>query len=113
MKNLIRKWQKILRLEQWVIGYEIVDEFDDGRRAEMDWNIETREGTIRIIKGQKENWELLVVHELLHLVNKEAWDMTWWSCDECRKMIKHAGEIIVMEQAHIFLSHFGGDKNKK
>ncbi len=112
MNRLIKKWQKILRLEQWKIGYKMVKEFEDYRRAQMHWDAETREGTISILNGQEEQWELLVVHELLHLVNKELWDMSFWACDECTKMIRHTGEIVVREQAYILLSHFGGDNAK-
>ncbi len=81
MKNiqeLIKKWQDKLELQNWKIGFEIVDEFkradDYPQTGDIKFDIKNKTTTILILKGAKKIEEI-VVHELAHLVLL-SWDLS-------------------------------------
>jgi len=78
LEQLVRKWQKILRLQDWEIEVKQVghnDFLEDGRCAQLEASANQKEGTIKILKpDQYRAWndkpqdiEQDVVHEQAHV----------------------------------------------
>lgn len=75
--DLCREWQKILKLEHWEIALHVSRARDfavEGRCGECSWVLSTALATMRIIDPVdypespfKQDMELILVHELLHL----------------------------------------------
>jgi hypothetical protein len=72
------EWQKILRLQDWIINLRICRERDmseSDRNAEIEANLPKRMATIRILDPidyppglvEEQDMELSLVHELLHI----------------------------------------------
>ena len=77
LEQLCRKWQRILRLQDWEIEarWATRNELDKGSNAEASLCINQKVATVGIIKpedhqtwnGKEQDIEKSVVHELLHL----------------------------------------------
>jgi hypothetical protein len=72
------EWQRILRLQDWIISVGIFRKRDmkgENRCGEVEWTLEKRMASIRILDPvdypdglmEEQDMELTLVHELLHL----------------------------------------------
>ncbi|RJG26699.1 hypothetical protein [Paenibacillus thiaminolyticus] len=72
------EWQKVLRLQDWIVGVEICREremHEQNRNAEIDAVLPKRMASIRILdpvdyppdSAEPQDMELSLVHELLHI----------------------------------------------
>jgi hypothetical protein len=108
MKNLIRKWQKILGLTDWKIEYEICEELEsDGkpRRATINAWPETKEACITFKEGYDGEW--LLVHELCHLVYDPQELSEAFFCEKCESLQRRIEDGAVIAFAEIMLRNFG------
>ncbi|HET8546605.1 MAG TPA: hypothetical protein VFL57_01300 [Bryobacteraceae bacterium] len=78
VRSWVRKWQRRLGLEEWVIEARIVRIWDlpQGAVANIHWSLPKRKATIKVLNSADSNLapgeiprdtELSVVHELVHL----------------------------------------------
>ena len=77
LEQLVRKWQKILRLQDWKIEVKWVNrnELDSGSNAEVSLCVNQKVATVGVIKpedhstwnNKEQDIEKSIVHELLHL----------------------------------------------
>lgn len=78
VRSWVRKWQRRLGLEEWVIESKVVRIWDlpQGAVANIHWSLPKRKATIKVLNSVDSNLsageiprdtELSVVHELVHL----------------------------------------------
>jgi hypothetical protein len=78
VRSWVRKWQRRLALEEWVIEAKIVRIWDlpQGAVANIHWSLPKRKATIKVLNSADSNLapieiprdtELSVIHELVHL----------------------------------------------
>jgi hypothetical protein len=78
VRGWVRKWQRRLALEEWVIESKVVRIWDlpQGAVANIHWSLPKRRATIKVLNSMDSNLapheiprdtELSVVHELVHL----------------------------------------------
>lgn len=77
MEQMVQKWARILRLQDWDINIRLMDEKDltlDSVAGEVSWNREHQHGEIRILDPSQLRANMLetdieetIIHEMLHL----------------------------------------------
>ena len=77
LKELLPYWQKVLRLQDWIIKVELCkqSEIQEGRAAEINYVLANKQASIKILRHEdhpNDAWfphdmEWSLVHELLHL----------------------------------------------
>lgn len=101
MKKTLRKYQKLLGLEDWKITVtEVPILRKEENSGEVDWDREYKSAKIRLLRQKdrdekNKNWiERDLVHELIHLVlDRAKWDLAE---DEERAVIKLSYAIVPM-----------------
>lgn len=74
MNELLKKWQKILRLEDWDIQVIEAQDFDDDGQSYIIYNFNRARITIKA-ELSKEEKEKTLIHELLHVMHRDECDI--------------------------------------
>lgn len=132
--EIIAKWQPILRLGNWRIRAEVVEQEDiNGNVAQVDWNIALQYAIIRVADPKrldidpltKDIFELektiIHEHELAHVLLSPLWtvyqDLVKELSPSAQRMAANrwdlANEQAVEQLARTLFSMKGGDKDQK
>ncbi len=85
LRSLVRKWQRILRLQDWRVTVDYDgDMWDDW--GEVTWDIEAKTAHIRINPVSPP--EETIIHELLHLHAAPLGDLKGYKSDTLEQMIE-------------------------
>lgn len=70
IQNLIKKWQKVLGLKDWMLKVEFVDfeRTDYKQSGDVKVDLKNKKATILFSNNPQKDDEYIVVHELVHLL---------------------------------------------
>ncbi|MCQ2017279.1 ImmA/IrrE family metallo-endopeptidase [Clostridium butyricum] len=74
MKELVEKWQKILRIEDWDIQVIEARDFENDGESYIIYNFNRARITVKK-ELSKEEKEKTIVHELLHIIHRDECDI--------------------------------------
>lgn len=74
MNEQLKKWQKILRLEDWDIQVIEAQDFDSDGQSYIIYNFNRARVTIKKELSQEEK-EKTLIHELLHIMHRDECDI--------------------------------------
>ncbi len=128
---LIQEWRILLRLENWDIKAEVVEQDDiNGNAAQAEWNLALRYAMIRVVDPEnldvdplvKDVYELekTILHEFAHVLLCPLWGIYQDLVDELSPSAQRvvskqwdlANEQVVEQLAKTLFSLKGGDKDK-
>lgn len=70
IKKLIKKWQAILDLNDWILNAKLIDfkRTDYPQSGDIEVDLKNKKATILLSNNPQKDDEYIVVHELVHLL---------------------------------------------